>query len=85
MTSAVAQALSDGRDDAATTGCRSDETMQDTTETTASGRWVIAGLASLVVAFVAYLALGMPGMDHSNGEMRDMEHPTGQSTTGAEP
>ena len=79
MTSAVAQPLSDDRDDAATTGCRSVETMQDTAETTASGRWVVASLV------VAYLALGMPGMDHSNGEMRDMEHPTGQSTTGAEP
>ena len=59
--------------------------MQDTAATTASGRRVVVGLACLVAAFVAYLALGMPGMDHSSGEMRDMEHPAGQSTTGAEP
>jgi hypothetical protein len=59
--------------------------MQDTAAPTTSGRWVVVGLACLVAAVVAYVALGMPGMDHTDSEMRDMEHPSGQSTIGAEP
>jgi hypothetical protein len=74
----------DGRDQTATTPCRKVEKMQDTAATTTSGRWVLVGLACLVAAFVAYVALGMPGMDHSDGEMRDTEHPSGQSIVGAE-
>ena len=43
------------------------------------GRLVVGMLLLLVVAFGAYMALGMPGMDHSGDgsgeEMEDMEHP----------
>ena len=65
-----------------TTDCRRVERVPPTDEQTISGRWVVVGLVGLAAAFVLYLAAGMPGMSHSSGEMRDMEH---QSTTGAEP
>ena len=68
--------------DSITTDCRRVERVPSAHDKTASGRWVVVGLAGLAAAFVLYLAVGMPGMSHSNGEMRDMEH---QSTTGAEP
>lgn len=38
-----------------------------------SGRWVIGGLALLFVVAVAYLMLGMPGMDHGSSGMAGMD------------
>lgn len=68
-----------------TTDCRSVEPVKHTDAKATSGRWVVAGLVGLAVAFVSYLALGMPGMNHPDGQMREMEHPPEQPTTGDEP
>lgn len=40
-----------------------------------SGRVLVAALLALAVAFVGYLALGMPGMDHSSEDASGMDHP----------
>lgn len=37
-------------------------------------------LAALAVLFVAYMMMGMPGMDHSGGDMREMDHAPSEST-----
>lgn len=49
-------------------------------DTEASGRAIVVGLVVLAVLFVAYLLLGMPGMEHSGGETPEMDHPSTQST-----
>lgn len=45
-----------------------------------SGRAIALALAVLAVLFVAYMMMGMPGMDHSGDDMRDMDHPPSEST-----
>lgn len=32
-----------------------------------TGRWVVVGFVALLAAFIVYMALGMPGMDHGSG------------------
>lgn len=49
-------------------------------DTDASGRTIVVGLAVLAMLFVAYLLLGMPGMEHSGSDMPEMDHPSSQST-----
>lgn len=36
-----------------------------------NARWVVIGFVALIVAFVVYMALGMPGMDHGGGDGMD--------------
>lgn len=44
-------------------------------ERTLDGRWAVAALGAVVVAMVAYFALGMPGMEHGGSSTGGaMEH-----------
>jgi hypothetical protein len=45
-----------------------------------SGRSFVLALGVLAVLFVAYMMMGMPGMDHSGDDMREMDHPSSEST-----
>ena len=60
--------------------------MLRTAGTTTSGRLVVGLVVLLAVVVAAYLAMGMPGMDHSDGgrvdEMEDMDHPRQVDTAG---
>ena len=39
-----------------------------------NARWVVIGFAVLVAVFVAYMAVGMPGMDHGGGDGSEVDH-----------
>jgi hypothetical protein len=39
-----------------------------------TARLLVVGFVVLVVAFVAYMALGMPGMDHGGDGSPQMDH-----------
>lgn len=55
-----------------------------------TARLVVVGFVALVAAFVIYMALGMPGMDHGGGSspQMDMDHEMGEGmapSVGPEP
>jgi hypothetical protein len=66
----------------------SDETTDDRTAQHPAGyyvgannaRWVVIGFIALIVAFVIYMALGMPGMNHGGGG--GMDHDMGDMDSG---
>lgn len=39
-----------------------------------NARWVVVGFVALIVGFVIYMALGMPGMDHGGGGGMDHDN-----------
>ena len=39
-----------------------------------TARWVVIGVVALIVGFVIYMALGMPGMDHGGGGGMDHDN-----------
>ena len=45
------------------------------------GRAIVLAVVAIAVLFVAYMMMGMPGMDHSGDDMREMDHPPSESTS----